>query len=128
MHNIASKLFCKALLEWTDAAAAGRRPALLAEALILRPALTPTSPRRSGPRAQLADYIRESLAESTRTAYLSDLTHFERWGGQIPASPETIAKYLVAHADVLSTNAGTLCDALVFVRINGSVRAGGLGS
>src|SRR3954447_8114282 len=50
----------------------------------------------------VADYIRESLAENTRVAYLSDLAHFENWGGQIPAAPEVIAEYLVAHADVLS--------------------------
>ncbi len=50
----------------------------------------------------VADYIRESLAGSTRTAYISDLAHFERWGGQIPASPDTIAEYLAAHAHVLS--------------------------
>jgi integrase len=50
----------------------------------------------------VADYVRESLSQNTRTAYLSDLGHFENWGGQIPATPETIAEYLVAHADVLS--------------------------
>jgi integrase len=49
----------------------------------------------------VADYVRESLAENTRTAYLSDLSHFENWGGRIPAAPETIAAYLVAHADTL---------------------------
>jgi integrase len=50
----------------------------------------------------VADYVRESLAENTRVAYLSDLAHFESWGGRIPATPETIAEYLVAHADLLS--------------------------
>lgn len=50
----------------------------------------------------VADYIRESLAENTRVAYLSDLAHFENWGGRIPATPETIAEYLAAHANVLS--------------------------
>src|ERR1700674_372373 len=50
----------------------------------------------------VADYIRESLAENTRVAYLSDLAHFETWGGRIPATPETIAEYLVAYANVLS--------------------------
>jgi hypothetical protein len=50
----------------------------------------------------VADYIRESLAENTRVAYLSDLAHFETWGARIPATPETIAEYLVAHANVLS--------------------------
>lgn len=48
----------------------------------------------------VADYVRESLAENTRIAYLSDLEHFERWGGQIPAAPEMIAAYLAAHAGV----------------------------
>jgi DNA-binding phage protein len=47
----------------------------------------------------VAGYIHESLAENTRTAYLSDLSHFEGWGGQIPAAPEAIAAYLVAHVD-----------------------------
>jgi integrase len=49
----------------------------------------------------VADYVRESLAQNTRTAYLSDLNHFESWGGRVPATPETIAEYLVQHADVL---------------------------
>jgi site-specific recombinase XerD len=49
----------------------------------------------------VADYVRESLARNTRTAYLSDLSHFESWGGRIPVTPETIASYLVAHADAL---------------------------
>lgn len=60
-----------------------------------------TSCRSSDP-STVVDYIRESLAENTRVAYLSDLAHFESWGGQIPAAPETIAEYLVAHADILS--------------------------
>ena len=31
--------------------------------------------------ASVEGYISESLAERTRTAYLSDLSHFESWGG-----------------------------------------------
>ena len=50
----------------------------------------------------VADYVRDSLAENTRRAYLSDLAHFEDWGGQIPATPELIAYYLAAHAETLS--------------------------
>jgi integrase len=46
-------------------------------------------------------YIRASLADNTRRAYLSDLAHFENWGGAIPASPETVARYLAAHAGTL---------------------------
>ena len=47
-------------------------------------------------------YVQESLASNTRIAYLSDLKHFKTWGGQIPASPEMVAEYIVAYADSLS--------------------------
>lgn len=50
----------------------------------------------------VADYVRESLAGTTRAAYVSDIAHFECWGGRIPASPDMIAEYLAAHANVLS--------------------------
>lgn len=50
----------------------------------------------------VASYVRDSLAENTRRAYLSDLRHFEMWGGSLPASPETVAAYLAAYADSLS--------------------------
>jgi integrase len=48
------------------------------------------------------EYVRDSLAPNTRRAYLSDLAEFERWGGSIPASIETIAAYLAARADALA--------------------------
>jgi hypothetical protein len=50
----------------------------------------------------VASYVRDSLADNTRRAYESDLRHFELWGGSLPASPETVAAYLAAHADRLS--------------------------
>jgi len=50
----------------------------------------------------VATYIRDSLAPNTRRAYLSDLGEFERWGGSIPASAETVAAYLAARADTLA--------------------------
>jgi hypothetical protein len=50
----------------------------------------------------IVDLVRESLAPNTRAAYLSDLAHFENWGGRIPAEPETVAAYLATHADALS--------------------------
>src|SRR3954447_5942368 len=50
----------------------------------------------------IADLVRESLAPNTRAAYLSDLSHFESWGGRIPAEPEAVAAYLATHADALS--------------------------
>jgi site-specific recombinase XerD len=46
--------------------------------------------------------VRESLAPNTQAAYLSDLAHFEKWGGRVPAEPETVAAYLATHADTLS--------------------------
>jgi integrase len=50
----------------------------------------------------VARYVRDSLAENTQRAYLSDLRHFEAWGGSVPASLATVAAYLAAHADSLS--------------------------
>lgn len=47
-------------------------------------------------------FVRESLARNTQRAYLSDLGEFERWGGSIPASAETVAAYLAARADTLA--------------------------
>jgi integrase len=50
----------------------------------------------------VASLVHESLAENTRRAYLSDLAHFESWGGVIPATDNVIASYLAAHAELLS--------------------------
>jgi integrase len=50
----------------------------------------------------VASYVCDSLAPNTRRAYLSDLAEFERWGGSIPASIETVAAYLAARADALA--------------------------
>ena len=59
--------------------------------------LTFTAP----PTELVADYVRESLADNTRRAYLSDLAHFERWGGSVPASANEVASYLADHAETL---------------------------
>lgn len=50
----------------------------------------------------VAGYVRNSLSDNTKRAYLADLAHFESWGGAIPAVPETVAAYIAAHADKLS--------------------------
>lgn len=55
---------------------------------------------------RVADYVRNSISENTRRAYAGDLAHFIAWGGDIPASAETIAAYLAGHAETLSV--GTL--------------------
>lgn len=57
----------------------------------------------SGPLPNIvASYVRDSLAENSRRAYLSDIAQFEAWGGSIPASPEVVASYLADNADTLS--------------------------
>lgn len=58
-------------------------------------------------------FLEASLAINTRKAYYSDLTHYERWGGRIPSSPEAIAKYLAQTAD--SFCAATLSRRLVAI-------------
>jgi integrase len=50
----------------------------------------------------VASLVRNSVADNTRRAYLSDLAHFESWGGQVPATDQLIASYLAAHADISS--------------------------
>src|ERR1700722_15070015 len=50
----------------------------------------------------VTDCVRQSLSDNTRRAYLTDLEHFERWGGQIPAAPEVIASYLVSQTATIS--------------------------
>ena len=51
---------------------------------------------------RVLELAQNSLSSNTQTAYLSDLQHFISWGGQIPASSESIAEYLAAHAETLS--------------------------
>ena len=51
------------------------------------------------PEPRVATYVRDSLAQNTRRAYLSDLDQFEQWGGVIPASSDLLANYLAAHAE-----------------------------
>ncbi|WP_439395170.1 site-specific integrase [Bradyrhizobium sp. PMVTL-01] len=45
-----------------------------------------------------AFFIQSSIAENSRRAYLSDLSEFEKAGFSIPATPETVARYLAQHA------------------------------
>jgi hypothetical protein len=45
-------------------------------------------------------YVRDSLSDNTRRAYLSDLRHFEAWGAAIPSTDVTLADYLAAYAGI----------------------------
>lgn len=47
-------------------------------------------------------FVQNSVSENSRRAYESDLREFERGGGTIPASPETLAEYLACNAARLS--------------------------
>ena len=46
----------------------------------------------------LQPYIEAALADRTRQEYRADLRRFLQWGGTLPASPDVLATYLVAHA------------------------------
>lgn len=48
------------------------------------------------------DYVSKSSAESTKRAYKSDVDHYLKHAGTIPASPNEIAAYIAAWADRLS--------------------------
>ena len=55
-------------------------------------------PELSKPTADVAvaRLVRYSLAENSRRAYLSDLAHFESWGGRVPATDQLIASYITS--------------------------------
>lgn len=52
--------------------------------------------------AVVRQYLQASLSENTRRAYGNDIQQYHRWGGRIPSSPERVAKYLAANANLLS--------------------------
>jgi integrase len=75
--------------------------------LLSRPTIEPEDDRiaiifKSEIEPRVAELIRMSVADNTRIAYRSDLDHFMRWGGVIPATPERVAAYLAAFAETLS--------------------------
>jgi integrase len=57
-----------------------------------------------GPSASISvdELVRQSIAQSTRVAYDSDLRHFAAWGGTLPATPAMIATYIAAYVGVLA--------------------------
>jgi integrase len=58
-------------------------------------------------------YLKHSVSENTKRAYLSDLSQFQNWGGSIPATPELVARYIADHGGKLS--AATLGRRLVSI-------------
>ncbi|WP_341249840.1 site-specific integrase [Cupriavidus pauculus] len=50
-------------------------------------------------------YLEAANRENTQRSYASALRHFEVvWGGHLPATPDSVARYLADHAGELSTN------------------------
>lgn len=59
-------------------------------------------------------YIEAATSNNTRRAYQSDIRHFERGGGRLPATPSQIAAYLEMYAHQL--NPRTLARRLIAIR------------
>lgn len=50
-------------------------------------------------------YLEAAKRENTRRSYASALHHFEvRWGGYLPATPDSVARYLAENAGYLAIN------------------------
>ena len=47
-------------------------------------------------------YIAAATSQNTRRAYQSDIRHFEKWGGTLPAQTDNILIYLQAYATTLN--------------------------
>lgn len=55
--------------------------------------------------ADIDRYLEAATRDNTRRSYASALRHFEvEWGGHLPATPASVARYLVEYAGHLSTN------------------------
>ncbi|MDS0025196.1 site-specific integrase [Enterobacter kobei] len=53
----------------------------------------------------LDQYLEAASRRNTRRSYSFALRHFEiQWGGHLPATPDSVARYLADHAGNLSTN------------------------
>ncbi|MFC6338808.1 tyrosine-type recombinase/integrase [Pseudomonas sp. CCM 7891] len=55
--------------------------------------------------SELERYLNAATRDNTRRSYRAAIEHFEvSWGGFLPATSDSVARYLVAHAGVLSVN------------------------
>ncbi|RON52340.1 site-specific integrase [Pseudomonas frederiksbergensis] len=55
--------------------------------------------------SDLDRYLQAATRDNTRRSYRAAIEHFEvSWGGFLPATSDSVARYLVAHASVLSIN------------------------
>lgn len=59
----------------------------------------------SASASSLDRYLDAATRENTQRSYASALRHFEvEWGGHLPATPDSVARYLADHGGRLSTN------------------------
>lgn len=56
------------------------------------------------PQHTTQHYIHSATSQNTRLAYQADIRHFECWGGSLPATTDTILRYLHAFAPILNPN------------------------
>ncbi len=50
-------------------------------------------------------YVQAATRDNTRRSYQSAITHFEiKWGGFLPATADSVTRYLIDHADTLTLN------------------------
>ena len=55
--------------------------------------------------SDLDGYLNAATRDNTRRSYRAAIEHFEvSWGGFLPATSDSVARYLVAHAGVLAVN------------------------
>ncbi|MDO8729512.1 MAG: tyrosine-type recombinase/integrase [bacterium] len=54
--------------------------------------------------ATVAAYVEGGLSANTIRAYASDMAHYKHWGGTIPATPQTVARYLAECAKTLKVS------------------------
>ena len=62
----------------------------------------PIQSKRVQATTQINPYIHASTATNTREAYRSDIRHFEKCGGTLPASIQDVINYLQSHAQILN--------------------------
>ena len=55
--------------------------------------------------SELDRYLQAATRDNTRRSYRAAIEHFEvQWGGFLPATAESVARYLAAYAGELSIN------------------------
>ena len=55
--------------------------------------------------SNINEYLHAATRDNTRKSYHAAIEHFEaKWGGFLPATADSIARYLVSYADSLSVN------------------------